>query len=78
MEFAPLTTKELDGIDVGSGTDCKKILYHESTPATCSIAREGQPHSIITDTHGMTELLQKDKSTFNSGQQRSSKTLISK
>lgn len=49
MEFAILTTKEFYGVDVGSGTDYKKILYTESTPAT---------GSITTDVHGMTELLQ--------------------
>lgn len=49
MEFAPLTTKELDGVDVGSGNNYKKVPFTESAQASCS---------IITDIDGMTELLQ--------------------
>lgn len=49
MEFAPLTTKNLDGVDVASGTDYKKVPSTESAPASCS---------IIADVDGMTELLQ--------------------
>lgn len=48
MEFAPLTTKELDGVDVGSGNNYKKVPFTESARASCS---------IITDIDGMTELL---------------------